>query len=120
MEAILEQLDVATTAVSTLLELDLVLHDEGLSLGVDSLREGSRDSVMGRLGLCHETLVAFNGDCRGLFYRPLANVGERLAANGSLFGRFGRCPALRPVIRELFQEWRLNARGLTTIKNVSM
>ena len=44
-----QELDVSTTAFQTLLELDLVLDDEGLALGVDGLGEEGRDGVVGGL-----------------------------------------------------------------------
>jgi hypothetical protein len=45
-----EELDVGSTAVETFLQLDLVLHDEGLAL---------RDGVVGGLGLCARSARAF-------------------------------------------------------------
>lgn len=109
---ILQQLEVSTTAVTTLLEFDLVLNDKRLASGVESSLKGSRNSMMRSLGLRHETLVTLDSVNGGLFGVPLANVGERLAAYWSLLGGFRRSPTLGPVIRELFQERRLDARRL--------
>jgi hypothetical protein len=54
-----EELDVGSTAVETFLQLDLVLHDEGLALRVDRLGEESGDGVVGGLGLCARSARAF-------------------------------------------------------------
>ena len=51
LEAILEQLDVTTTAIAALLVLDLVLNDKRLVRKLDGLVEGGRDSVMRRHAL---------------------------------------------------------------------
>lgn len=47
-----QEFDVCSTAVQALLQLDLVLHNEGLALGVNGLREERGDSVVGGLGFC--------------------------------------------------------------------
>lgn len=46
-----QQLDIGTTALETFLELDLVLNDEGLALGVNRFGEESRDGMVSSLGL---------------------------------------------------------------------
>lgn len=87
METILEQLDVTSTAVSSLLEFSLVLNDESLALGVQGLGEGSRDGMMGSLGLGNKSLVALDGrEVRRLFNRPLSYVAPGFTADGGLLG----------------------------------
>jgi hypothetical protein len=115
LEPILEQLDVTATAIATLLVLHLVLHHEGLVLEVDRGRKRGRDGVVRSLGLCDETFFADDERCLRVLDLPLANVRERLAADGGLFGGFRRRPAFGPVVSELFDEWggdfrRLSAR----------
>lgn len=95
--------------------LHLVLHYEGLVLEVDRGRKRGRDGVVRSLGLGDETLFASDEKCLRVLDLPLADVRERLAADGSLFGGLRRRPAFRPVVSELFDEWsgdfrRLNAR----------
>lgn len=60
LEAILEQFEVSTAAVATLLVFNLILNDEWLARNVDGLREGGRNGVVRRDTLCHETTVALN------------------------------------------------------------
>ena len=60
MEAVLEELDITTTAVTALLVLDLVLDDKGLVGKLDRLSEGGRDGMVGSLGLGYEALVALD------------------------------------------------------------
>ena len=60
LEAVLEELDVTATAVTTLLVLDLVLDDKGHVGELDGLVEGSGDGMVGSLGLGYEALVALN------------------------------------------------------------
>jgi hypothetical protein len=55
LEAILEQFEVSTATVATLLVFDLILNDERLVRNVDSLVEGCRNGVMRRDALCNET-----------------------------------------------------------------
>ena len=86
MEAIFKQFEVATTAVATLLVLDLVLHNERLLAEVDGLLKGSRDGVVSSLVLGNEALVALNERGLGILDLPLADVAEGLAANGGLLG----------------------------------
>lgn len=104
LEAILEQFDVTTTAVSTLLVLHLVLDHEGLFPKVNRGCKRGRNGVVCSLGLCDESLLANDERCLRVLDLPLANVGKGLAANGCLFGRLRRRPAFRPVISELFDE----------------
>lgn len=112
LEAILEELDITTTAVTTLLVLDLVLYDEGLVGEGDGLIKWGRDSVVCSLALCNKTLVTLNdGDQRVLDF-PLADVAEGLTTNGSLLGCFRGHPTFCPVIGELLNERSLDSRGL--------
>lgn len=109
LEAVLEQLDVTTTAVAALLVLDFVLDDERLVAETDGLGEGRGDSMMGRLGLGNETEVALDGRVdRRLLDGPLADVGPGLAAGRSLLGRLRRRPTGGPVVGELLEERRLD------------
>jgi len=87
LEAIFEQLNVATTAVAALLVLDLVLDDERLLAESNGLLEGSRDGVMCCLGLCNETKVTVDGRVDGGFLdAPLADVRPGLAARRGFLG----------------------------------
>lgn len=45
-----EKLNVGSAALETLLELDLVLNDKRLALGVDGLGEEGRDGMVSCLG----------------------------------------------------------------------
>jgi hypothetical protein len=67
LEAILEQFEVSTTAVATLLVFDLILNDERLVGNVDGLVEGGRYGVVRRDTLCDETKIALN-DSSGSFF----------------------------------------------------
>jgi hypothetical protein len=112
LETIFKKLEVTTTTIATLLVFDFILNDKVLVLEVNGVREGGGDSVMGRLGLCNQTLVAFNDDCVWVFNLPLPYVAKSLAANRCLFGSFGGCPAVSPVVCELFDERSLDGCGL--------
>ena len=68
-----------------------------------------------RLSLGHQTEVALDDGRLGLLDRPLADVRERLAADGRLLGRLRRGPARVPVLGELFEERRLDFRGLQPV-----
>ena len=94
LEAVLEKLDVASAAVAAFLVLDLVLHDQGLVSELDGVLERRRDGVVCRLGLRDEALVALDKDGLGILDLPLADVRERLAADGGLLGRLRRRPAV--------------------------
>jgi hypothetical protein len=104
LETILEELDVATTAVAALLVLDLVLDDKGLGAKVDRIREGSGDRVVGRLGLGDKALVAFNDNGLAILDRPFADVSESFTANGGLLGSLRDSPTAGPVVGELLDE----------------
>jgi hypothetical protein len=67
LEAILEQFEVSTTAVATLLVFNLVLNDERLVRNFDGLVEGGRYGVMRRDTLCDETTIALH-DRVGRFF----------------------------------------------------
>lgn len=112
LEAVLEQLDVTTTAVSTLLVLYLVLNHEGLFFEVDRGCKRGRDGVVCSLGLCNETLLANDERCLRVLDLPLANVGKGLAAYGGLFGGLGGRPTFGPILCELFDEWGSDFSGL--------
>ena len=107
LEPILKELDIATTAVTALLVLDLVLDDEGLVRERDRLIKRSRDGMVGSLALSNKALIALQDRNQRVFDLPLADVAEGLTANGSLLGSFRRCPTLCPVFCEL-----LNKRSL--------
>ena len=92
--------------------MNLVLNDEGLLREVNGACERCRDGVVCGLGLCDEALVALDEDFRGILDRPLADIAEGLTADWGLLGRLGGRPAVRPVIGELLEEWRLDLSGL--------
>ena len=92
LEAILEELDVATAAVAAVLVLDLVLDDERLLRKVDGGLERRGDGVVGGLGLRDEALVAVDDGLRGLLDGPLADVAVDLVADGRLLGGLGDGP----------------------------
>lgn len=112
MEAILEELKVSTTAVATLLVLDFVLNDKGLSLEVKRGSKGRANGMVRCLALRDETLVTLNDDGVGILDFPLADVRESLAADGSLLRRLRHGPALCPVVGKLLEERRLDLSGL--------
>lgn len=112
LETILEELEVTTTAVATLLVLDLVLNDEGLLREVNSLGKRSRDGVVGSFGLGHETFVVLDDGVLRVLDLPLADVAEGFTANGGLLGGLGRSPPVSPVVCELFEERSLDSSGL--------
>jgi hypothetical protein len=66
LEAILEQFQVSTAAVATLLVFNLILNDEWLARNVNGLLEGGRNGVVRRNALCNETKVALDNR-RGSF-----------------------------------------------------
>ena len=88
LETVLEELEVATTAVAALLVLELILHNEWLVAELDGLGEGRRDGVVGSLGLRYETLVADDDGFQGLLDLPLADIAPSLATNSGLLGCF--------------------------------
>lgn len=112
LEAILEQLDVTTTAVSALLVLHFILNHEGLFLEVDRGCKRGRDGVVRSLGLCNETLLANDERRLRVLDLPFADVGKGLAAHRSLFGSLRRRPAFGPVVGELLDEWGGDFRDL--------
>jgi hypothetical protein len=61
LEAVFEQLEVATTAITTLLVFDLILDYEGLFRKVNRLWESGGNAVVGGFGLRDETLLASEG-----------------------------------------------------------
>lgn len=85
LEAVFEQLEVATTAITTLLVFDLILDYQGLVGKANSLCERGRNAVVGGFGFRDETLLASEGRIRRWFLDlPLADVCECLAADGGL------------------------------------
>jgi len=64
LEAVFKQLEVATTAITTLLVFDLVLDYEGLLGKVNRLWERGRNAVVGSFGFRDETLLASQGHIR--------------------------------------------------------
>ena len=74
LEPIFKQLDVTTTAVSALLVFDLILDNQGFVTECNGFVKGCRDSVVGSLGLCNETFVAFDDKHGGFFNFPFADV----------------------------------------------
>ena len=66
LETVLEQFEVSTAAVATLLVFNLILNDEWLVRNVDGLVEGGRNGVVRCNALCNETKVALDNR-RGSF-----------------------------------------------------
>jgi hypothetical protein len=116
---ITQELHVCATALKTLLELDLILHNEGLALVVDLGGEFGRDSMMSSRILHHETLVARDaGENLGLFNRPLSNICPVLFSLGVLLLRMGWRPSRIPIISELFEEGGFQVRRLEIVSAV--
>ena len=61
LEAIFEQLEVATTAIATLLVFNLILYDEGPVGEANGVCEGGRNAMMGSFGFRDEALLASEG-----------------------------------------------------------
>jgi hypothetical protein len=57
-----------------------------LSLEINRLGEGGRDGMVGSFALGNETRDAFNSGEGRVFYLPLDDLAEGLAANGRLLG----------------------------------
>lgn len=112
LEAILKKLDVASTAVATLLVFDFILHHQWFVAEVNGMLKRRRNGVMGSLSLSYETLVTFDDDSGRLLNLPFADVAEGFTANWSLLSGLRRSPPLRPVIRELLKERSLDLSGL--------
>jgi hypothetical protein len=100
------------------LQLDFVLDNERLALGVDGLGELGRDGMVGSLVLDDQALVALNAlQFSWLLNGPVANVGPFLLGGGVLLFFFlgmGRLPPRVPVVCELFQEGGLQVGRLET------
>ena len=88
LEAIFKQLEVATTAIATLLVLDLILNNQRFVAEVDGLCKRRGDGVVGRLGLGDESLVALDENGLRVLYLPLADIAEGLATDRGLLGGF--------------------------------
>jgi hypothetical protein len=112
LEAILEQFEVSTTAIATLLIFDLILDDERLVRNVDGLVEGGRYGVVRRDTLCDETKIALNDRGGSFFGRPFANVGESFTANGSLLSGLRGSPPVFPTFGELLNKRCIDLGGL--------
>jgi hypothetical protein len=68
--------------------------------------------VVGGLALGDQTLVTLSDGDQGVLNLPLADVAEGLTTDGSLLGSFRGCPPFRPVLCELFNEWRFDRTRL--------
>ena len=112
LKARLKQLNIPTPTIPALLELDLVLYDERLALGVQHGVERRRDGVVRRFGFRHEPLVVLDRRGEGFFHGPFAYVGEGLPAHGRFLCGFGGSPARGPVVSELLKEGSLEGGGL--------
>ena len=112
LETVLKELDVSTTTVAALLVLHLVLDDERLVGELDRLLKRRGDGGVSSLGLGDEALVTRDDGSEGFLVLPLANVAERLGADGSLLGRLGGRPTVYPVVRELLNEGGFDRGGL--------
>lgn len=93
LEAVLKKLDIASTAVSTLLVLDFILHDQRLLLEVQRGFQRGRDGVVGSLALRDQTQVTLDDWGGGLLDLPFADVAKRLSTDGGLLGGLRGCPA---------------------------
>ena len=112
LEAVLEQFEVSTTTVATLLIFDFILNDEWLVRNVDGLVEGGRYGVVRRDALCDETMIALDDKGGSFFDRPFTNVGESFTANRSLLSGLRGSPPVFPTISELLNERCIDFRGL--------
>ena len=86
LETIFKELDIATTAVTALLILHLVLNDQWIILEVKRLGKGSRNGVVGGFAFRNQTLIALNDGNGRLFHLPLADITEGLTTDWGLFG----------------------------------
>ncbi len=75
--------------------------------------------MVSSLGLGDETFVAVNNDQRGLLNFPFADIRESFGARVGLLGCLRRCPAVCPVLGELFDERSLDFSRLDTISALS-
>ena len=103
---LLEELQIGTATLEAVLQLDLVLDNEGLALGVDGLLELGGDGVVGGLVLDDQALVAMHAaeDVR-LFNGPIADVGPLLGGTLFLFLLGVRwLPPRVPIVGELLEE----------------
>jgi hypothetical protein len=112
LETILEQFEVSTTAIATLLVFYLILNDERLVRNVDGLVEGGRYGVVRRDTLCDETMIALNDSGGRFFDRPFANVGESFTANRGLLSGLRGSPPVFPTVSELLKKRCVDFRGL--------
>jgi hypothetical protein len=92
------------------LQLDLVLDNERLSLGVDGLVELGRDGVVGGLVFDDQALVALHSlEDGGLIDGPIADVGPLLGRILVLFLLGVRwLPPRVPIVGELLKETSLD------------
>jgi hypothetical protein len=115
LEAILEQFEVSTTAVATLLVFDLILNDERRVRNVDGLVEGGRYGMVRRGTLCDETMIALKDRGGSFFDRPFTNVGESFTADRSLLGGLRGSPPVFPTFGELLNKRCIDFRGLSGV-----
>ena len=107
-----QEFNITTTAVTTLLELCLILNDKWFSGDSDRALEGSRDSMVGGLSLCDETLLTLNDGDDRFFDFPPADVRVSLPAYRGLLSSLRRGPTIIPIIGELLEKWSFDLGGL--------
>jgi hypothetical protein len=112
LEAILEEFEVTTAAVATLLVFDLVLDDKRLVRNVKGLLERSRNGMVGRDTLCNETVVTLDYRGRSFLDRPFADIREDFTTNRSLLSSLRRGPPVFPAFGKLFDKRSLDFGGL--------
>lgn len=98
------------------LQLNLVLHNEGLALVVNLLGEFGRDRMMSSGVLDNKALVSIDAFVLSrLFDSPLADICPfffGLVRTSHILLGVGRLPSLIPIIGELLKEVRLQRGGL--------
>ena len=82
-----EKLDVGSTAIESVLKLDLVLDDESLAVVDEGRSEGDGDGVVSGFRLDDQTVVARDsGEHARRFHRPFSDVREDLGRSLSHAG----------------------------------
>jgi len=84
LEAVLEEFQIPTTAVATLLVFDFILHNKGLVRERDALRKRGRNGMVGCLCFRDDALVTLNDGNGRVLDLPFADVAEGLTANRCL------------------------------------
>lgn len=112
METILEQFEVSTATVSTLLVFDFILDDEWLVRNIDGLAERGRNGMVRSNALCNETEIALDEGGGRFFDCPFANIRESFTTNGGLLGGLRASPPVIPSVGELLYKGGFDFRAL--------